>query len=330
VDDRDQIRALGQLARELNLAETRLRTYQLAARYISEVLEADRASLAIATSAGLVISGLNRDFPLLPLGSAISPERSGLGEVFSSGQARRWAPMSEDLVDQADLARLGVRCSMAAPLVTSEGVIGTLQTGRMIDRPFTDSDLAMLEHVALLVAGALQRVELIDQLEARSAEAAALPATLAALAGASDRLATTGDLDAIRGAALASFSELYQPQRSALLWREAEGTWRDLVSDTPLDAADIPRCASALENREAVVLSSLGERRDRILSRLFDGGAAVAAAAGSQGGALALVAVAGSPSRLQLAEPELLAVFTRLVACAARSAAGGPGAEERL
>jgi hypothetical protein len=38
----------------------------------------------------------------------------------------------------------------------------------------------------------------------------------------------------------------------------------------------------------------------------------------------------GSPSRLQLAAPELLAVFTRLLACSARSVAGGPGAEERL
>ena len=330
MDDRGQIRALGQLARELNLAETRLRTYQLAARYISEVLKADRASIAIAHSTGLVITGLNRDFPLMALGSAIPPERSGLGEVFSSGEARRWAQMSPELADQVVLARLGMRCSMAAPLVTSEGVIGTLQTARMTDRPFSERDLAMLEHIALLVAGSLQRVDLIEQLEEQSAAAARVPTTLASLAAACDRLAAAGDLDDIRAAALAGFSELYQPQHSALLWRVAGGDWLDLVADTALAPGDVTECTSALESRQAVVLSGLGERRDRVLSRLFDAGAAVAAASGFRTEALVLVAVVGSPSRLQLADPELLAVFTRLLACSLRLAAGGPGAEERL
>jgi hypothetical protein len=329
VDDRGQFRALGQLARELNLAETRLRTYQLAARYISETLNADRASIAIADSAGLVITGLNRDFRLLG-GGAMPPDRSGLGEVFWSGEARRWAQMSPDLADQVELARLGVRCAMAAPLVTSEGVIGTLQTARMTDRPFSEGDLAMLEHIALLVAGSLQRVELIEELEERSAAAARLPATLTSLAAASDRLADAGDLDEIRAAALAGFSELYQAEHSALLWRVAGEDWLDLVADTALAPSDVTECTSALESRQAVVLSGLGERRDRVLTRLFDAGAAVAAASGFRTEALVLVAVVGSPSRLQLADPELLAVFTRLLACSARSVAGSPGAEERL
>jgi len=110
--------------------------------------------------------------------------RVPVGHGFAGRIAATKAPVRLERVDAATVANPilwehGIRVMAGVPLLSGEQVLGVLHVGRLSNRPFTDSDVELLQIVAERVASAtLARQLAVEQAAASLLERSLLPGSL--------------------------------------------------------------------------------------------------------------------------------------------------------
>jgi signal transduction histidine kinase/ActR/RegA family two-component response regulator/putative methionine-R-sulfoxide reductase with GAF domain len=115
---------------------------------------------------------------------------------------RRTQRMDDVLSDpdygRRDLQRLaGFRSLLSAPMLLGDGVVGVLSMWRTEVDPFSERDMGLLEEFAAQAAIALQQVDLMQSLEARSTELASKVDQLEALREVGEAVSSSLDPDAV-------------------------------------------------------------------------------------------------------------------------------------
>jgi signal transduction histidine kinase len=210
-----------------------------------------------------------------------------LGRVALDGRAQQIDDvLSDPGYGRRDLQRLaGFRTLLAAPMVLGSAVVGVLGMWRTEVAPFSERDTGLLDEFAAQAAIALQQVDLMQSLEARSTELASKVDQLEALrdvgAAVSSSLDPAAVLDSIvsnavrlTGADGGSIME-YDERNDAFVVRAAYGSGHALLDQ--LRAATIRRDATlvgraATERRPLQVADLATVRRDPHLDLLHRDG----------------------------------------------------------
>lgn len=106
--------------------------------------------------------------------------------------------LSDPGYGRRDLQRLaGYRTLLSAPMVLGDEVVGVLSMWRTQVAPFTEAEMGLLDEFAAQAAIALQQVDLMQALEARSAELARKVHQLEVLRSVGDAVSSTLDPAAV-------------------------------------------------------------------------------------------------------------------------------------
>jgi CheY-like chemotaxis protein/GAF domain-containing protein len=169
---------LGEMALKLNQTTSQEDLFVLTAHFIKEVLQVQRASIALITEdrTHVQVIALRTDFDAEDTG-APSPgvdtsaghilvpiEDSTIGTAISEKRLIATPDIrTSDRPFMKRLASQGLLSTITAPLITSDHVIGTLNVGWSNVGAFTDFEENLLLNIAASVAAILKRQELLNQ-----------------------------------------------------------------------------------------------------------------------------------------------------------------------
>ena len=158
---------------------------------------------------------------------------------------RRTQQIEDVLADpdygRQDLQRLaGYRSLLQAPLLLGDEVVGVLSMWRTRVAPFSERDMGLLDEFAAQAAIALQQVELMRSLEARSTELASKVAQLEALRDVGEAVGSSLDPDAVLNSIVSNAVRLtnadggsimeYDERTDAFVVRAAYGSGQNLLN----------------------------------------------------------------------------------------------------
>jgi len=148
--------------------------------------------------------------------------------------------LSDPAYGRRDLQRLaGFRTLLSAPMLLGDEVVGVLSMWRTQVAPFSERDMGLLDEFAAEAAIALQQVDLMQSLEARSTELASKVDQLEALRDVGDAVSSSLDPDAVQDSIVSNAVRLthadggsileYDERTDAFVVRAAYGTSRTLL-----------------------------------------------------------------------------------------------------
>ncbi len=158
---------------------------------------------------------------------------------------RRTQQIEDVLADpdygRQDLQRLaGYRSLLQAPMLLGDEVVGVLSMWRTRVAPFSERDMGLLDEFAAQAAIALRQVDLMQSLEARSAELASRLAQLEALRELGDAVGSSLDPDAVLNSIVSNAVRLtnadggsimeYDERTDAFVVRAAYGSGQTLLN----------------------------------------------------------------------------------------------------
>ena len=153
---------------------------------VQETLDADTAAvLLLAEGAGDLVATAARGIEE----EVREGVRIPIGTGFAGRIAASRGPIRLDHVDATTVANpilweKGIKVMLGVPLLTADRLLGVLHVGRLENRPFTDHELALLQVVAVRVAGAIQGRSLaIERAAAALLERSLLPEQLPRYSG---------------------------------------------------------------------------------------------------------------------------------------------------
>ncbi len=175
----ERLASLNELSEELNRAVGLNQVLDIAAGKAAELFEADRTRVTMLTCDGegfeiSALRGLDADSPV---GSVLPANE---GPMARSVQEHRL------VIDagQQSADPQGIRSCMAAPLITAEGAVGTLDVGKAQARAYGQHDGEVLLQMAALLSSAIENKRLLAEAQRRVNEMTMLSNLSQALADA--------------------------------------------------------------------------------------------------------------------------------------------------
>lgn len=164
--DLDAFHAFGEMIRALTNASSEAEILRTVAEGIGRIVPADRASVALLTPSGADLEVLALEGPAgaIPLGRTLPLAHTAIATAIARRTALTAATDPDDpRVDLAALAHAGIAVVANAPLLTSDGVLGTLNVGSSLHGAYGPEELAVLEVVASAVGAGIERRRLLDR-----------------------------------------------------------------------------------------------------------------------------------------------------------------------
>lgn len=159
---------LNQLSEQLNRARTLEEIYDVVADGTAKILPSDRVSLAILNDTGerfTVTSLAGEGKTVVPLGDS----QPLVGSVIEQAVRSSRVITTHDAQPSSGL---GISSSMVAPLITREGVIGTLNVGSKAVNVYDDTDESMILQIASILSSVVESRRLLAEVQERAEELA--------------------------------------------------------------------------------------------------------------------------------------------------------------
>jgi len=164
----DELARLNELSEQLSQATSLEEYLNVAALKTSQLLQADRASVALLTADGdFDIYALHGEEGAVPEGIRISGEGRAIGRAVDE---RRVIIVPDDR--SPDMPE--IRSSMVAPLMTGGRVLGTLNVASNQPDAYTQSDGNLLTQIASHLSAAMENRRLFEDARIRAEELAVL------------------------------------------------------------------------------------------------------------------------------------------------------------
>lgn len=164
-----QLSLLAVISRKITLARSEADVLDIAAHYTARLVPCQRASLALLEpdDESFVVLALQGETGAIPVGTRIPLADSGVGLAVRERRVQRFDDMSTTgLVAQDALVRSGLTSSLVAPLLCSDGVVGTINVAHSEASFYTQADETVLVQLAAVLAAGLENRRLFERVQA--------------------------------------------------------------------------------------------------------------------------------------------------------------------
>ncbi len=166
---------LNEMSAQLNLAEDEDRIFEVAARYVTEIFEGDRSSVALLHETGDQFNVLAlRGNQAIPVGTEMLVDKVMLGEAIRENRLLIASDLQSDewfkYPDAKKLVGEGLLSCMNAPLVVEGRVIGTLNVASNEPNAYTARHESLIIQVTSILSSAIENQRLFEQTEQRAVE----------------------------------------------------------------------------------------------------------------------------------------------------------------
>ena len=168
VDDilHDRFALYTKLVNDASMAATEDDVYDVAARYTATLLNVARCSIAMVDASGewLELVGLDGETGAIPIGKKLKLE----GTLIEEAIRTKAVALDNDAHDSRfydirEMAKMGARSVMNAPLISCGVVLGTLNTFRVKAYSYTEDDMHTIQHIAGFIAGQIYSARLLEE-----------------------------------------------------------------------------------------------------------------------------------------------------------------------
>ena len=160
----NRIILLHEIAAELNRTQTLDETFELAARMMSRIFKANRASVTLLTTAGdqFSVTALHGENGAFTTDAKLPVEGTLIGKSIQQSELLNTPDIDlvKDMPDALGLYHQGLRSLVSAPLITVERVIGTLNLASNDVNAFSNEDEALLTTIATFLSTTIYNQQL--------------------------------------------------------------------------------------------------------------------------------------------------------------------------
>ncbi|MCB0010922.1 MAG: GAF domain-containing protein [Anaerolineales bacterium] len=156
---------LNELGASLSNARTLEEVLTLAAVQTKELVGGQRASLALfnPSTGVLTIHDLDDEVTASIMRREMAAAGTAMEEVLMTGHVLSFADIRHsEFVDNVGLRELDIRSRAIAPLITQQGVIGTINVGSVVINDFDQTDLSLMQQLASLLAATIDNRRLLS------------------------------------------------------------------------------------------------------------------------------------------------------------------------
>ncbi|MCA9985078.1 MAG: GAF domain-containing protein, partial [Anaerolineales bacterium] len=124
-----------------------------------------RASLALfnPSTGVLTIHDLDEEVTASIMRREMAAAGTAMEEVLMTGHVLSFADIRHsEFVDNVGLRELDIRSRAIAPLITQQGVIGTINVGSVVINDFDQTDLSLMQQLASLLAATIDNRRLLS------------------------------------------------------------------------------------------------------------------------------------------------------------------------
>ena len=160
----EQFEIYTRLVQDAGFAKTEDDIYEVAARYTANLLRVARCSIAILDESGewFEVVGLDGETGAIPIGKKLKLEGTLIEEVVHTKDvALDNDAYNSQYYDIRELAKLGARAVMNAPLISCGRVLGSLNTFRVKAFSYNESDKHFIQHLAGFISGHIMSTRLL-------------------------------------------------------------------------------------------------------------------------------------------------------------------------
>lgn len=164
---------LTELSRDLAEANTREEAFTVVATRIVEIVEGDRASIALVKpdTGKFEVHALSGLKGVVPTGAELPIAGTAVGRAILENRPVLVSDAgASEYLDARHLASQGVRSTLNAPLVAGGEVIGTVNVGSTKPNSYSEQDERLMVQVASLLASTVENRRLFEQTRAALAE----------------------------------------------------------------------------------------------------------------------------------------------------------------
>ena len=189
-----RLELLNELGQQMAMAGSQDDIFRLVTRFTTEIVAADRVSVALLDESGedLIVYALVGVSEALGLGQKAPANSTNAGKAIRERRVIYTRDLSTcEADDSRELAAIGIRSTVNAPMLIGERAVGSLNVGRKTTVAFSGVDEVLLLQIASYLAATVDNLRLFAQAQdARRAAEAANEAKSAFLATMSHEIRT--------------------------------------------------------------------------------------------------------------------------------------------
>ncbi|MCB9076395.1 MAG: GAF domain-containing protein [Anaerolineaceae bacterium] len=162
-----RLKLLNSLGQQLNLATAESEIFDIATRFIRQIIQTNRASIALLTDDDhYQVYGLSGDSGGLDLSEPIPLAGSIIEESIQQRQAINIPDLSKDEYEaRSKLRDAGFLSSLVIPMILGDRVIGTINVGSKRRSAYDSRDEELLRHIAAFVGVTIANLRWTHELE---------------------------------------------------------------------------------------------------------------------------------------------------------------------
>ena len=160
-----RLAGLNEFGTALSQAESLDEVLKQSAVSANELVGGQLASLSIfePETGTLIIHDLDEDVSASLIQNRVSASGTAMEEVILTGRILNFSDITNsEYKDNIGLRHLDMRSRIVAPLITQNGVIGTINLGSLVVNDFDQSDARLLQQMASLLAATLENNRLLS------------------------------------------------------------------------------------------------------------------------------------------------------------------------
>jgi GAF domain-containing protein len=184
----ERLAALNNLSEQLAQAENLDEIYKVSSVLLNEVIEADRASMTRLSADGMLeVFSLQGAAGAIPTGAKLPVEGTAVGTAVISRQPVLVSDLTtSEFKENAQLAKQGLRSTLAVPLIVGGQPIGTINFGSVERNKYSDRERDLAVQAASLMAATIENRGLIQATQHRAEREQALREITAAVRASTD------------------------------------------------------------------------------------------------------------------------------------------------
>ena len=165
-DQAERLAHLNELGNALGVADTINEAFMAVGQQIGNIIHNDRISLTMldASKQHLEVYALNGAEGVIPVGATLPLQGTAVGTAVTQQQLINTVDtLQSDYLENAQMAKQGLRSTLVVPLITGRTVLGTLNVGSKTPRAFNAQDENMMRQIAPLLASTIESQRLFAE-----------------------------------------------------------------------------------------------------------------------------------------------------------------------